>query len=231
VFGHSVGGIIAAQLAQGTDALVVYGTPVMRWLDCLLDSTERQLALRGASTDEVAHHLAAIRALAHAGELNGRSAAYHQQLHALDLEAAWRAVDVPGARAARRARLVVARGRSGAHRRARERPDDTRRSAAPRSLFGSSRGSRGEPARLRHRRRRSGASRAPPLRGSIGYARSHDVARMFAVSSSLRRRARVSVLRSGRIARRSRACSSRVRFSRAAVFAGLAGCYSNPPPQ
>jgi alpha-beta hydrolase superfamily lysophospholipase len=94
-FGHSVGGIIAAQLASDTDALAVYGTPVMRWLDCLLDSTERQLALRGATADEVAHRLAAIRALAETGELNGRSAAYHEQLHALDLEAAWRAVTVP----------------------------------------------------------------------------------------------------------------------------------------
>lgn len=94
-FGHSVGGIIAAQLASLFDAIVVYGTPVMRWLDCLLDSVERQLVLRGASTDAIARERAAIENLATTGELNGRSAAYHRQLHALDLEAAWRAVLVP----------------------------------------------------------------------------------------------------------------------------------------
>jgi uncharacterized protein len=39
-FGHSVGGIIASQLAREFDAIIVYGTPVMRWLDCLLDAVE-----------------------------------------------------------------------------------------------------------------------------------------------------------------------------------------------
>ncbi|HEY5952296.1 MAG TPA: alpha/beta fold hydrolase [Kofleriaceae bacterium] len=95
LFGHSVGGIIATQLADAAAAIAVFGTPVMRWLDCLLDSTERQLRMRGASDADIAQQLAAIRDLARAGELNGRCAAYHEQLHALDLEAAWRAVDVP----------------------------------------------------------------------------------------------------------------------------------------
>jgi hypothetical protein len=95
LFGHSVGGIVAAQLAAHAAALVVYGTPVMRWLDCLLDSTARQLALHGASADDIADQLASLRALAGRGELNGRSAAYHAQLHAIDLEAAWRAVAAP----------------------------------------------------------------------------------------------------------------------------------------
>jgi alpha-beta hydrolase superfamily lysophospholipase len=96
VFGHSVGGIIAAQLAHESLAgIMVYGTPVMRWLDCLLDSVERQLLLRDASADEIRAQRAAIEQLATTGELNGRSAAYHAQLHALDLEAAWRTVDVP----------------------------------------------------------------------------------------------------------------------------------------
>lgn len=93
VFGHSIGGVIAAQLAA--DALVVYGTPVRPWLDCLLDSTRRQLALRGASEDAITERLAHIARLAETGDLNGRSAAYHAQLHALDLEAIWRAVRVP----------------------------------------------------------------------------------------------------------------------------------------
>lgn len=95
VFGHSVGGIIAALLARDVAGVMVYGTPVMRWLDCLLDSTERQLAMRGASDEAIAARLAAIRELARTGELNGRSAAYHEQLHALDLEAAWREVVSP----------------------------------------------------------------------------------------------------------------------------------------
>jgi alpha-beta hydrolase superfamily lysophospholipase len=96
LFGHSVGGIIAAQLARESLAgIMVYGTPVMRWLDCLLDSVERQLVLRDASTDEIRTQRAAIEQLATAGDLNGRSAAYHAQLHALDLEAAWRSVEVP----------------------------------------------------------------------------------------------------------------------------------------
>jgi uncharacterized protein len=94
LFGHSVGGIIAAQL-RDAGAIIVYGTPVMRWLDCLLDSTERQLVMRGAAAAEVAQQLAAIENLARVGELNGRSAAYHAQLHALDLEATWCAVDAP----------------------------------------------------------------------------------------------------------------------------------------
>lgn len=101
VFGHSVGGILAAQLANGVDAVMVYGTPVMRWLDCLLDSAERQLVLRGASAADIAAELGAIRELARVGELNGRSAAYHEQLHALDLAAAWRTVE---------ARVLVLRG-------------------------------------------------------------------------------------------------------------------------
>lgn len=95
VFGHSVGGIIASQLARNVAGVIVYGTPVMRWLDCLLDSTERQLRMRGATSAEIAAQLAAIQNLAKTGELNGRSAAYHEQLHALDLEAAWREVDAP----------------------------------------------------------------------------------------------------------------------------------------
>jgi alpha-beta hydrolase superfamily lysophospholipase len=97
LFGHSVGGIIAAQLAHDVPVagIMVYGSPVTRWLDCLLDSVERQLQLRGADRAEIDAQRAAIENLAQTGELNGRSAAYHAQLHALDLEAAWRRVQVP----------------------------------------------------------------------------------------------------------------------------------------
>jgi alpha-beta hydrolase superfamily lysophospholipase len=93
VFGHSVGGIIAAQLPA--DAICVYGTPVRPWIECLLDSTRRQLALRGASDADIAERCAAITRLGETGELNGRSAAYHRQLAAVDLTALWSAVRVP----------------------------------------------------------------------------------------------------------------------------------------
>ena len=92
IVGHSVGGIIATQLDG--DALVVYGTPATRWLDCLRGSTRRQLALRGAP-ELIAARVAALDDLLVRGELNGRSAAYHAQLDTLDLPAAWRAVACP----------------------------------------------------------------------------------------------------------------------------------------
>lgn len=97
VFGHSVGGIITALVAAdiGADAVIVYGTPVLRWLACLKDSTRRQLALHGASEAEITSRVAALDELATRGELNGRSAAYHAQLDTHDLEAAWRTVRCP----------------------------------------------------------------------------------------------------------------------------------------
>lgn len=88
IFGHSVGGIIAPHIAA--DAYAVYGTPTMPWIECLLDSVRRQLALRGI-TDET--ELDKIRDLRERGELNGRSAAYHEQLAALPN--AWTTVDKP----------------------------------------------------------------------------------------------------------------------------------------
>lgn len=98
IMGHSVGGIIAPLVAPAVPALagvIVYGTPVMRWIDCLVDSTRRQLELRGAAAAEIARRCDEMRALADRGELNGRSAAYHRQLEAVDIEAAWRTVEVP----------------------------------------------------------------------------------------------------------------------------------------
>jgi pimeloyl-ACP methyl ester carboxylesterase len=97
IFGHSVGGIMAALLASDVDArgVIVYGTPVMRWLECLRDSIRRQMALRGASEEELARQLATIDGLAQAGGLNGRSAAYHEQLDRVDLEGAWKKVTQP----------------------------------------------------------------------------------------------------------------------------------------
>jgi pimeloyl-ACP methyl ester carboxylesterase len=74
---------------------MVYGTPVMRWLACLQDSARRQMMLRGSTDDAIAAQVAELARLADTGELNGRSAAYHAQLDALDLEAAWRGVTAP----------------------------------------------------------------------------------------------------------------------------------------
>lgn len=93
VFGHSIGGVIASRAVA--DALIVYGTPVRPWIECLLDSTRRQLSLRGASDDVIAERLAQITRLAETGDLNGRSARYHAQLAALDLAAPWRALNIP----------------------------------------------------------------------------------------------------------------------------------------
>jgi alpha-beta hydrolase superfamily lysophospholipase len=104
VFGHSVGGVMAARLVgdgalaagvAGVAGVIVYGTPVMRWFDCLVDSIGRQLALRGASADDIERATRGLEDRARVGGLNGRSAAYHAQLHALDLEAIWRGVAAP----------------------------------------------------------------------------------------------------------------------------------------
>jgi alpha-beta hydrolase superfamily lysophospholipase len=88
LFGHSVGAIIAPHIEA--DAYAVFGAPMMPWIECLLDSVRRQLALRGI-TDEA--ELDKIRDLRERGELNGRSAAYHEQLAALPN--AWPAVTKP----------------------------------------------------------------------------------------------------------------------------------------
>jgi len=95
--GHSVGGIIAPLLASTSpvSAVIVYGAPVMRWLACLQDSARRQLELRRAPEEEIAAQVAHLSTLAERGELNGRSAAYHRQLDAVDVASAWRAVRVP----------------------------------------------------------------------------------------------------------------------------------------
>ncbi|MDB4956379.1 MAG: pdz domain (also known as dhr or glgf) protein [Myxococcales bacterium] len=96
VFGHSVGGIVAALLgSNGLAGIMVYGSPVERWLACLLDSVRRQLALRAASESEIVRATNAVERLARDGELNGRSAAYHAQLDQIDIAAAWRTIDVP----------------------------------------------------------------------------------------------------------------------------------------
>ncbi len=98
VFGHSVGGIIASSIAGTAPdiaGVITYGTPVERWIACLVDSTRRQLELNGAPAEEIERRTQGVRELAKTGELNGRSAAYHAQLDQVDLEAAWKAVTAP----------------------------------------------------------------------------------------------------------------------------------------
>ena len=101
VFGHSVGGILAPIVGKDAAAIVVYGAPVQRWLACLATSIRRQLELRAAPREVIAAEVAKLDDLAKLGELNGRSAMYHVQLDALNIEAAWRAIEAP---------VLVARG-------------------------------------------------------------------------------------------------------------------------
>lgn len=97
VFGHSVGGMIAALLAPALElaGLMVYGTSAARWLDCIVDTTRRQLAFRGRGEAAIERHVADLRERASRDGLNGRTGAYHRQLDAVDLVAAWRRVPTP----------------------------------------------------------------------------------------------------------------------------------------
>jgi pimeloyl-ACP methyl ester carboxylesterase len=97
LFGHSVGGTMAALLAaeRPLAGVMVYGSSPVKWLECLAATTLRQLRLRGASADTIAASVAELQANARRTGLNGRSAAYHRQLDAIDLEAAWAQVSAP----------------------------------------------------------------------------------------------------------------------------------------
>ncbi|MCB9593659.1 MAG: alpha/beta fold hydrolase [Sandaracinaceae bacterium] len=84
LFGHSVGGMHAPMLADLADGLIVYGTSSRRWSECLRASRDRQLRLRNAAPVE--------------GPVAwppGRPARFHEELDAVDLRAAWAAVDAP----------------------------------------------------------------------------------------------------------------------------------------
>lgn len=97
VFGHSVGGMAAALLAPAfaLSGVIVYGTSAARWLDCLVATTRRQMALRGHPAADIDAAVADLRQRAFTEGLNGRSAAYHGQLDAIDLDAAWHRVTEP----------------------------------------------------------------------------------------------------------------------------------------
>jgi hypothetical protein len=96
IFGHGTGGVMAALLAPDFDvkAVIAFGAPATRWLRSRRDAVREQLILDGAEA-EVDAELAAMEEVMNENELDGRTAAYHLELDAIDLEAAWRAVTVP----------------------------------------------------------------------------------------------------------------------------------------
>jgi pimeloyl-ACP methyl ester carboxylesterase len=97
LFGHSVGGMVAPLLAAELelDGVMVYGTSTARWRDCMIETTRRQLAMRGADAAEIERRAAALDARIGVDGLNGRSARYHAQLAAIDLAAGWARVRAP----------------------------------------------------------------------------------------------------------------------------------------
>jgi pimeloyl-ACP methyl ester carboxylesterase len=91
LFGHSVGGMVAPLLGA-VDGIIVYGTSPWRWSRCLEASTRRQLALHGIT--DVEPVLTREREKIARGE-DERSAAFHAQLDAVDLAAAWQESTCP----------------------------------------------------------------------------------------------------------------------------------------
>ena len=94
LFGHSVGGMVAPLLAAEHDvaAVAAYGTSPVKWLDCVAESARRQLELRGVDPAAIDRRVRKLRARLRDDPPPGRSVAYHRQLDAIDLEAAWRTV-------------------------------------------------------------------------------------------------------------------------------------------
>jgi pimeloyl-ACP methyl ester carboxylesterase len=126
LFGYSVGGMIAPLLAgegAGVAAVVVFGTSLLRWHDCLIAGARRQQELAGLGGEpltrslsawgELLHrvlregatpgevladspHLAWLEgSVCHGETLHGRHIAFFQQLERLDLPALWRTVACP----------------------------------------------------------------------------------------------------------------------------------------
>ncbi|HEU0034282.1 MAG TPA: alpha/beta fold hydrolase [Kofleriaceae bacterium] len=97
LFGHSVGSIVAAALAPHVSpaAIVTYGAPFTRWLACLVETTRRQLALRGVDADAIERAARHVHERAFVDGYNTRSAAYHRQLDQLDPAALWSRVTAP----------------------------------------------------------------------------------------------------------------------------------------
>jgi len=125
LFGHSIGGMIAPVLASRARAcgIIVFGTSAKRWRTCAVGTTERQLALKGYTGEELSGrvaawaemhaavcrdgrtpgeamarrpHLSILASRQCQGEtLFGRNARFFRQLDALPLSELWRALTVP----------------------------------------------------------------------------------------------------------------------------------------
>jgi pimeloyl-ACP methyl ester carboxylesterase len=94
LFGHSVGGMIAPLVADRARGVIVYGSSARPWLECLEASTRRQWTLRGAS-DVEERVLRSREEMRTEPVIDGRSAAYHRQLHDADIAGAWSRVGKP----------------------------------------------------------------------------------------------------------------------------------------
>lgn len=91
VYGHSVGGMHAALLAEAEPlaGVVLYGSSARRWSECLRDGMRRQMSLQEVAESQIE------RALREFDEhfpddRYGRCARFHRELDAVDLAAAWR---------------------------------------------------------------------------------------------------------------------------------------------
>ncbi len=94
LFGHSLGGLIAALSDDRADAIIAYGSPGAPWTATAREGLARQLQLRAADEARIAERLRRFDADPFEAR-HGRSLALHQQLAALDVPGAWRGVDVP----------------------------------------------------------------------------------------------------------------------------------------
>jgi len=92
LIGHSVGGMTAPLLYdERVAAIAVIGTSSRRWLECLDASARRQATLAGIEPEAaVRGQRAEIEA-----DRDERSRAFHEQLDAVDLRAAWSRVRCP----------------------------------------------------------------------------------------------------------------------------------------
>ena len=95
VFGHGVGAVLAPLVGSEAAAIVVYGAPVDHWLACLRATKRRLLELHDAPATVIATELARLEDITTLPEIDGRTPAYHIQLAALDIAAAWRVITAP----------------------------------------------------------------------------------------------------------------------------------------
>jgi hypothetical protein len=97
VFGHGVGGLVAASLAgeHHVHGIITFGTPAARWLACLADTTRRLGQLRGDPPEAIERAARELVETALRSGTSGRAAAYHAQLEAIEPAALWARVRAP----------------------------------------------------------------------------------------------------------------------------------------